>query len=33
VGWEPTTSLDEGISRTIAFYRKHKDQYWKGPAQ
>lgn len=28
-GWKPTISLDEGIKRTIAFYQKHKERYWK----
>lgn len=31
-GWEPTISLDEGIKRTIAFYQKHKERYWKEAA-
>ncbi len=29
VGWEPKTSLDEGLRRTIEFYRKYKSQYWE----
>jgi UDP-glucose 4-epimerase len=28
VGWEPHTSLDEGIARTARFYRKHRKEYW-----
>lgn len=28
VGWRPTTSLDEGVSKTIEFYNKYKDKYW-----
>lgn len=28
VGWEPETSLEEGLRRTIAFYREHKKAYW-----
>ncbi len=28
VGWEPKTSLEEGIRRTIEFYRKYRDRYW-----
>jgi len=28
LGWEPKTPLKEGITRTIAFYRKHQKQYW-----
>jgi len=30
VGWEPTTSLDEGVRRTLAFYGKHKAHYLVG---
>ncbi len=33
VGWEPTTSLDEGIHRTVEFYRQYKDQYWGNSSQ
>ncbi len=28
-GWAPKTSLEEGISRTIEFYRKYKKEYWQ----
>jgi UDP-glucose 4-epimerase len=28
VGWEPRTSLEDGIARTIDFYRQHKEHYW-----
>jgi nucleoside-diphosphate-sugar epimerase len=28
VGWEPETSLGEGLRKTIAFYRKYKKEYW-----
>jgi len=28
VGWEPTTSLDEGVVRTVRFYRLHRAHYW-----
>lgn len=28
VGWEPKTSLDEGIRKTVEFYRKYKEHYW-----
>jgi UDP-glucose 4-epimerase len=28
VGWEPETSLEEGLRKTIAFYRKYKKEYW-----
>ncbi len=27
-GWKPRTSMQEGIARTIAFYRQHRDRYW-----
>ena len=27
-GWQPRVPLQEGISRTIAYYRKHRDFYW-----
>ena len=28
VGWEPATDLEEGLRRTIDFYRRHKKEYW-----
>ena len=28
VNWEPETSLEEGLRKTIAFYRKYKKEYW-----
>jgi UDP-glucose 4-epimerase len=28
VGWAPKVPLDEGIRKTIYFYRKHKKEYW-----
>jgi nucleoside-diphosphate-sugar epimerase len=28
-GWQPAVDLDEGIERTIAFYREHKEVYWQ----
>jgi UDP-glucose 4-epimerase len=28
VRWEPKTDLDEGLRRTIEFYRKFKKEYW-----
>ncbi|KKR02041.1 MAG: NAD-dependent epimerase/dehydratase [Microgenomates group bacterium GW2011_GWC1_39_12] len=27
-GWKPTTSLREGITKTILYYRSHKKEYW-----
>ena len=27
-GWEPRTSLAEGLRETVAFYRRHKSRYW-----
>jgi len=29
VGWTPKTSLEEGLRKTIAFYRKNKRKYWE----
>ncbi len=28
VGWEPRTSLADGIGKTIEFYRKYRKKYW-----
>jgi UDP-glucose 4-epimerase len=28
VGWEPITSLEEGVARTVAFYERHRAHYW-----
>jgi len=28
VGWEPETSMEEGLRKTIEFYRKYRNQYW-----
>lgn len=27
-GWRPTTSLEEGLKKTIEFYSHHRDHYW-----
>jgi len=27
-GWEPRTSLEDGLEQTIAYYRRHKEHYW-----
>lgn len=29
VGWRPKTTLKEGLTKTINFYRKNKSKYWK----
>lgn len=29
VGWGPRVSLEEGLRRTIAYYRAHREHYWK----
>ena len=28
IGWEPQTTLDAGLAKTIAYYRTHKAEYW-----
>jgi UDP-glucose 4-epimerase len=28
LGWEPKTTLDDGLARTIAFFRAHREHYW-----
>lgn len=28
VGWEPVTPLEEGLRRTLAYYRTHREHYW-----
>ncbi|MBL8132855.1 MAG: GDP-mannose 4,6-dehydratase [Anaerolineae bacterium] len=28
VGWQPTTTLRDGLAQTVAYYRAHKAQYW-----
>ena len=28
VGWEPTTSLADGVAGTVRYYRLHRDRYW-----
>lgn len=28
IGWQPKISLDEGISKTVEYYKKHKKHYW-----
>jgi UDP-glucose 4-epimerase len=29
VGWRPKTSLREGLSCTIDYYRKYREHYWR----
>lgn len=28
VGWKPSTSLEEGLAKTIEYYRKYREMYW-----
>jgi UDP-glucose 4-epimerase len=28
LGWQPATSLREGLARTLAYYRQHRGRYW-----
>lgn len=28
LGWEPRVPLEEGLTRTMAYYRCHKERYW-----
>jgi UDP-glucose 4-epimerase len=28
VGWRPTTRLEDGLARTVSFYRKFREHYW-----
>jgi UDP-glucose 4-epimerase len=28
VGWNPVTGLEEGVRKTVDYYRKHKGHYW-----
>jgi UDP-glucose 4-epimerase len=29
LGWEPKTSLEQGIAQTLAYYRKNNEYYWE----
>jgi UDP-glucose 4-epimerase len=31
IGWEPTTTLEDGLRATLAYYRQHRDEYWTRP--
>jgi UDP-glucose 4-epimerase len=28
IGWKPKTSLEEGLTQTLTYYRAHKEHYW-----
>ncbi len=28
LGWEPTIGLEEGLRRTVGYYKKYREQYW-----
>ena len=28
LGWQPSVSLEEGLARSLAFFREHGSQYW-----
>jgi UDP-glucose 4-epimerase len=28
-GWTPTVDLEDGLEKTVAFYREHKEVYWQ----
>jgi UDP-glucose 4-epimerase len=27
-GWKPTTTLAEGLQKTVAYYRLNRERYW-----
>jgi UDP-glucose 4-epimerase len=31
LGWRPTVELEDGLARTLAYFREHGAQYWNGP--
>jgi UDP-glucose 4-epimerase len=32
LGWQPKVDLEEGLARTLAYYRQHKEAYWDADA-
>ncbi|HEY7062425.1 MAG TPA: NAD-dependent epimerase/dehydratase family protein [Chloroflexota bacterium] len=32
LGWQPRVSLRDGLARTIAFYKEHREHYWQPAA-
>lgn len=32
VGWRPTTSLEDGLAKTIQYYQQYRDHYWEPKA-
>jgi UDP-glucose 4-epimerase len=28
IGWRPATSLRDGVSKTVEFYKRHRAHYW-----
>lgn len=28
VGWKPSTTLEDGLAKTVDYYRKYRDMYW-----
>ncbi len=28
LGWQPTVGVEEGVRRTLAYYREHGAEYW-----
>jgi UDP-glucose 4-epimerase len=30
LGWRPAVPLEEGLTRTLAYYREHGERYWDG---
>jgi len=28
LGWEPEVTLDQGLSKTVEYYRRYRDKYW-----